>query len=422
MVDVVIAGTTSAAESRDALHGPFWLSPSVGYVVLLLTNDFDLAVFKTSDSGATWTEQDSLNSPQGNAIRSNAAWYDRETPGNNGTLIHLAYLDSTLNQGLYVAFDTADDTYGTIRVVDGLVTSSTSDDTDVGVTVSKSGRVYMCVRADFEEDAAARHSMTSSNDLFATDLQAEDSPYSADEEVVKLYPGSAADEDDICAVVFDAINQDLEFWKYDRSGTSWGVTVIDASILVTGAEARNQKGFYDAAIRHSDEHILVAYWNDRDVATGDLRTVDITQATPTITQEGDIHQSDDSFCAGLLINQQNDDVYVAYLGSDAGDEVQDSAVVCYFKLSVNGMTDWGTEQTYGIENANLRIVRAGHTVGDDGGRVMPAWYSESITDLLVNDGNDVEIAAVAAAGDALIGANMTMGPQVIPIPTQVSGY
>ena len=413
---VGVGGTSTAI--RYGLHGPFWTSPSVGYVVIQVANG-SIDVQKTTDSGATWTVQDPDFNPNDANTRSNAAWYDRETPGNTGTLIHIAWVVHPNVR--YVAFDTSDDTFGTIRTVDILTISLTSADSDVGITVSKSGRVYVCARGDFEADAEnTDHSMRSSSDLFASNNEFETSPYSADEEQMRLFPGTDADEDDISAVVFDAINLDLEFWKFDATANSWSTTTIDASILVTAAEGRDQKGFFDAAVRLSDEHILVAYWNDRDTATADLRTVDITQDTPTITQEGDIHQSDDSFMAGILINQQNDDVYVAYLGSDAGDETLDAAVRCYFKLSVNGMTSWGSEQTYGIENTVLDMVMAGHTIGDDGGRVMPVWFNFGGSLDKVNDGNDIEIAAAGAPAAATPVAVHDFS--VIRIPGKTVGY
>ncbi len=423
MADRVISSAIGSTDTRYAVHGPFWTSPSVGYIVVHPSVGQVIDVRKTTDSGTNWTVQDPDFNPVTSNIRSQAVWYDRETPGNTGTLIHVAFVAASGGGVKYAVFDTSDDTWDTVRDVDSLTINSTGAASDVGITVSKSGRVYLCARGDFAADTEdTDHSMRSSSDLFVSNNESEASPYSADEEQMRLFPGTDADEDDISAVVFDGVNQDLEFWKFDATANSWSTTTIDASILVTAAEGRDQKSFFDAAIRHSDEHILVAYWNDRDVSTGDLRTVDITQATPTITQEGDIHQSDDSFCAGILINQPNNDVYVAYLGSDAGDEILDSNVRCYFKLSVNGMTSWGSEQTYGVENVILRMVMTGHTIGDDGGRVMPVLFYSGGTLDMVNDDNDIEIEAAPSTGDVLVGASPAMGPQVVAVPTQVSGY
>jgi hypothetical protein len=364
-----------------------------------LTNS-PIEVYKTSDSGASWSAQDGANNPAGATNRSMAVWFDQETKDNSGALLHIAFvMAAATNEVHYIQFDTSDDTWGTDRTIDSLTVSATSGDSDAAITVAKSGRVYVAARGDYEADTEnTDHSMLSSTDGFATAGTSEGSPYSADEEVVKLFPGAAADADDICAVVFDAVNQDLEFWKYDESAGTWGVTAIDATSSVTGAEARSYKGVFDAVSRHSDEHILVVYWNAVDSATGDFRCVDITQATPTITQKANIDtDTDDSSFPSLLINQQNDDVYVAYCGSDTGDELLLVTVICYFKKSDDDMTSWGTEQTYGIENDDLRMTSLGRTIGNSGGRIMPAFYDDDDVDIFVNDGNDVEIAAADGA-------------------------
>ncbi len=405
MADVTIHPTAvSLTNERDALHGPYWINPTTGYVITL-DNNGHIQTRKTADSGATWALQDAAGEPPDIGNRSMSAWYDKETPENTGTLIHIAYVN-TNNDVRYIQFDTSADTYGTERTVDSLTISSSSTDQDCSVTVSKSGRVYVAARGDFEQDTEnTDHSMRSSSDGFASDNVSEASPYSADEEVVKLFPGADADEDDISAVVFDAINQDLEFWKFDASVNSWSDTAIDTAISTTGTEGRLYKGLFDAVIRQSDENILVAYFNDFNSTTGDFKCVDITQATPTITDKTDLHTDiRQSGFPSILINQQNDDVYVAYAGSDADDETLTSTVRVYFKKSDDGMATWGTEQTYGILNDDIRTTSLGRTIGGEGGRIMPAFHNEDLSDALINDGNDVLIPPQKTfTVDALIG-------------------
>jgi len=141
MADVTIAGgVVGLTENRDAFHGPYWKSPSVGYAIFQEAQDIE--VWKTADSGATWTQQDQANEPGDSNNRSISVWFDQETPGNNGNIIHIAFVITSSNTSSYVQFDTSDDTFGTIRTVDSLTISNTSTDSDIAVTVSKSKQSF----------------------------------------------------------------------------------------------------------------------------------------------------------------------------------------------------------------------------------------------------------------------------------------
>ncbi len=396
MADVTVDDSVQTAiNQRAALKGPYWTSESVGYIV---TQDEDEAiiVLKTANKGASWAEQDASNAPASTNNTSMAACFDQETKGNTGTLIRIAWQQHTDDEAHYIEFDTASDTFGTDRTTDSLTVDATNSNTEVSICVAKSGKVVVSYRADFDGDTEnTHHSMRSSSDGFATNNESEKSPYTSAEERMQLMPGAAADEDDICAtVMLLGTANSLEFWKFDASANSWSTTAIDTDILISSATS--EKLFFDTVSRHSDEHILCVYFNDFDDTQGELRCVDVTQATPTITAKTNLHSDvDDSFWVGIMINQQNDDVYAAYLGSDAGDEVINSELVCYYKLSTDGMGIWSSETTYGVLLDDLRAVSGGHSVGNAGGRWMPAFFNTDLNDVLVNDGNDIEIAAVA---------------------------
>lgn len=396
MADVEVVtdspGVSAFINERDSMNGPYWTSPLVGYIVQS-DNNSDTEVWKTDDGGASWVEQDTANNPDSVNNRSMAVWFDPETPGSTGTLIHIAVVRTNDNQVDYISFDTSDDTFGTLRVVDLLTILAGSNVSEVGITVSKSGRVYVTARGNAAGDIEdTDHSMRSSSDNFASNNESEASPFTSDEEIIKLYPGADADEDDICAVVYDRGNSDLEFWKFDASANSWSKTAIDNTVSINLVEAALYKGGFDAAIRHSDEHILVVYWTDVDDPNGDFKCADITQATPTITGKTNLDtDTDDSFLAAIQINQQNGDIRVAYVGSDDGLEVWNDTVRVYFKLSTDDMDSWGSEQSYSVQNDDLRAISAGHSVGNDGGRWMPVWFNDDDVALWVNDGNDVEI-------------------------------
>ncbi len=427
MADVLIDGATMGLlHNAWGAYGPFWTAPDTGYIVVLSVAT-ELEIHKTTDSGATWAETDGASAPgQGDfEIRSIGAYFDQETRGNSGTLIHVAYVHSGDNAVYYTSFDTADDTWdGTPVSIDLLTVSAISSDSHVSVTVAASGRIYVATTGDLDvhvEDTD--HSMRSSNDFFAADNQSESSPFSSDEEQIILLPdGVAADSDDICAVVFDFINEDMEFWKYDRTGTAWSKTTVDTDIAGNSFFWR-QFRLFDATTRHSDDAIICAYHTngDQDSALQDLRTAEITPATPTVTPKADVITATDDWSSPcIFINQQNNDVYVGYAGSDDGTEDIFIAVRMYFKISDDDMGSWGTEQAYGILNDDLRITHAGHMVLDAGGRYMPIFWNEDLDDLLVNDGNDIEIAAAAPVG--IIPAASVENTNIIKTPDRMIPY
>ena len=182
MADVDVLATANVlTNERYAIAGPFWTSPSVGYIVLQDV-DSNIDVFKTSDSGATWAAQDTANNPASFGTRSMGVYWDKQTKDESGALIHIAWVEPTSSEVHYISFNTADDTYGTNRTVDALTISGTSGDSDVSICIAKSGRIYICARGDFEQDTEnTDHSMLSSDNSGAT-WDARTAPYSADEE------------------------------------------------------------------------------------------------------------------------------------------------------------------------------------------------------------------------------------------------
>ena len=374
MADVNINAALSANSTAGDVPNQWSTSPSILYSLMDDGTGSDLIMKKSTDKGATWTEQDAANSPGAN-LTSAASCADWDTPGDSGTLIHVAWLQTSDDELHYITFDTAADTWGTDRTIDALTVSATVTSSDVAITKAKSGRVYVAGRGDFAGDTEnTDHSMLSSTDNFATAGTAETSPYSSDEEIIKFFPGADADTNDICAVVFayHLTGFALEFWKYDDSAGTWGVTTIDRAMDNGPQDARLEKTFFSASLRHSDQHVLVVYFNTSNSRTGDFKSADIAQAVPTIRGKTDLHSNvGSSLYSAVTIDQISDDVYVAYCGSDDGSESLFSAVTCFYKLSTDGMREWGSEAAYGVRADDLRGVWSPNTITSAGGRFMP---------------------------------------------------
>ena len=91
----------------------------------------------------------------------------------------------------------------------------------------------------------------------------------------------------------------------------------------------------------------------------------------------------------MMINQQNDDLYVAYTtGTTTGS-------ILYKKSDDDGGT-WGAATAMSATSDDHRLIMGGTSVGDEGGRWQPIWFNDDLIDLVTNTDNSVEISAVSA--------------------------
>jgi hypothetical protein len=317
-----------------------------------------------------------------------AAWYDKETPGDAGTLVHIAWSDSDDNV-LYATVDVSDGTVGTIRTVDtGVTIGTTSSLERVAITKTVSGNIIVAFSTQVEIECYK------SSDNFATagtDI-ADVFETATEEDWVLLFPADV-DAGDACALFWDRSADEISLKMYDDSGNTWTETSISGS-MVDDANHMNM----DGSIRHSDNHLLMAAHSDDDTTTDDLKTWDLTVnsiAAPTVTAKTNVvtDQAESAQCS-VFINQQNDDVYVAYLKGGTWTATVDVV----FHKSANGMGTWAGESAYSESAADdFRLVHAGRTVGDAGGRYQPSFYDDDDLDIYINETNDVEIAAADGA-------------------------
>ncbi len=394
MADVIIHGSLFPFTNDTDQLATFTTGPLTAYVIFQDSSGDLLEVWKTADGGATWAEQDHAGQPAGTFPHAFSAYFDQETKDNNGTLIHMAWAHPVDNAFYYVTFDTATDTWGTRRTVDSLTVSSTEEDSDCSIAVGANDKVYVLCRGDRTADVEdTDHSFRSSTDNFVSNNESEKSPYTSNEEKFKLIAGQAADANDMAAVGFDFINQDLDFWKFDASLNTWSSTSIDDGLVWPGSTGLFYKS-WDVTTRFSDGKSLLIYRTERDSATGDMKSFEIDHATPTITEKADLSTNkDDQWMVAILINQQNGKVYVAYIGADSGAEAIGSTAKVYYKVSDDSMDSWGTEQAYSTILDDIKGLALGHSIGDPGGLMMPVYFNDDLNDCGVNADNTISIAS-----------------------------
>ena len=366
--------------SGDLLHGPYWINTSTAVVVFVDSNS-DLIFARTTDEGTNW----SSTTIDTGVVKSVDAWFDKETPNDAGTLVHIAWLDTVSGEAKYRTVDVSNGNLGTLRIVSAATIDADIDDNRVAITKSRNGNLYVgfyCNSADnkdFRRSVDSGVNWTSRAGLY--EVAAADTA-----DWALAYPANTGDNADVAAIYWDISASQLSIKMYDDSLNSWTETVIESSVPGNSTYKN-----IDGAMRVSDGHILIAYHSAVDSSLDDLRTRDITPdsiASPTITSKTNIF-TDQAASAqvALFINQQNNDVYVAYF---KGGNWLVSVDLVYHK-STNGMTAWGSEQSYSVGTDDYRLVSSGRTATSSGSRFMPSFYDDDEVDILVSEANDVLI-------------------------------
>jgi hypothetical protein len=387
MADTTVESSViSSLNARSlGLQGPYWINKDTAIIIFLnLTGG--LAFARTTNGGANW----STTEIDGAVVTNFACWFDQETPGDTGTLIHIGWLNDTNNDASYVDMDISDGSQGTIRTIDaGLTVEANPVNNRIAITKTVSGNLICAFSTQTEIECYK------SDDNFATAGTAIADPFetATEEDWLLLYPANTGDDNDACGIFWDRSANLISIKMYDDSENDW-----TESIFANATDSSTYINM-DAAVRHSDNHILVAFHTNGDSSTDDLQTWDLTVDSidsPTETFKSFIFTDQaESAQVAVLINQQNDDVYVSYL--KGGTWLSETDVV--FHKSDDGMSTWGSEQAYNETTDDNRLVHGGRTIGDSGGRIQWSWFNDDLTDIFVNLVNDIEISAI---GDNII--------------------
>src|SRR3990167_5420162 len=383
MSDITVESSASAATEARHRRMLVWTTTDIGYVIYQDNAAF-IVYRKTIDGGTSWGAPVTIDSSDDDSWD---IWFDKWTPGDTGTLIHIWWLDAGNHDIRYRTIDTNNDALGVIRVVfDGVSFSAVAfrDNGALSGVKARGGNLYF----QFWGDSSGEHGFARSvNGGVTWTARTDGADSNIVDEVILLPDAVSAGFQDICMIYWDRTNNQLSLKKYDNSANSWTETLISAGMTDSNAVLQ-----IDAVLRHSDGNIIVAAWNATDVVTADLQCWDIAVATPTITAKTNIvTNTDDCVCCALFIDQFTDDLYCAYLGNEDGSEVYQATLTVFYKKSTDGGGSWGAQTAY-QENAadDMRAIQAGHsTPGAIVGRFEPVFFNDDLADLFVNKNNSV---------------------------------
>lgn len=380
--------TLSAGGSGDdssGLWGPYWISPLAGMVVTHYSGSDVRAIF-TTDGGATWDETTVITAA---TIEHLACWFDRETPGDGGNLIHVTYSDSATPDVSYRNVNVLTQAMSTEVAIDtGVTVSATNADNRSAITKTRSGNLIVAFDTDNEiecyRSVDGGASWVDIADVYET---------TGAKDWCLLYPASTDDDDDACAIFWDASADAISTKMWDNSAGTWTETAVLSSMIEDVTHIS-----MDAAVRHSDGMIFGAAHEDEASSGDDLQTFTVLPnsiASPVVAAGTNIYDNEaqSSQCA-VLIHQPTGNIYVAWLG---GGTWQTSVSILY-KISTDSMATWGSEVQYNTTDDDYRRVQSGRTVGGTGGRYLPVFFDDDDTDVYCNDSNGLTFGAVGSTG------------------------
>ena len=369
--------------------GVVWASLIDGYVVFVeLTSR--LRLYKTEDGGENWSLLSTLT-PSASSMRVYALWFDKWTPGNTGTVLHITFCSDTTpgttRDGIwYIGWDTSDDTYAQSEI---RLTATNPLCNRASIVRAKGGR--LSIAQTWNRPTAGGDTVAyfyTSDDEGAT-WQArttfQESTGNAPADVYLLMPGNEADEDDLWAPYFDVSTDELSLYVYDDDGDSWSETSIDSSgFTITGNEVGRM---LQASIRHSDGHMIIVISTKQLDAAADIRVYDVNGAG-SITAKTDCGVNISKTGIALTIDQNTDYIYVMYCDATGGT----AAIDIYYVKSIDGGGSWSAPVKLNTTSDSWYSISADWSVGSYGGRLMPVFFQALDDDAFVNFDNAFDLA------------------------------
>lgn len=385
----VETATLSVTDLDNSMWGPYWSDKDTG-VIIFVNSSTDLTFRRTTDAGVTWSAQNVI---EAGTVEHVACVPSNQRSGGTAGTVHCAWLESTTNLK-YVPIDISAGTAGTIRTASSSLTVGTSGNL-LRVSITETANGNLLIAGSTQANTFAYRSTDSGANWTSVTSPMESA---TEEDFLLLFPANTADGADATAIFQDRSENLLSVKMYDDSANTWTETAMSNT---TGDPIVESATYYniDGTVRHSDGKLLICAHQNDVASLDDIYTWEITAdsiASPTVTNKADVltNTVESSQCA-IIINQQNNDVYVGYLigGTWA------ASVDARYKLSTDDMATWGSETAYSEAAADdLKLIQGPRSIGNEGGRMMFTFFNDDLNDIFVNLTNDIEIAAAAVGG------------------------
>lgn len=350
------------------------------------------AYSKTVNGGRNWSNPVLLTAQTdcSNVV----VWYDRWTPGYDGTLINVAFLENG-NDIYYENLDIAnsDSQQGEVLAVNRSTSGHTASTDDLSITVGTDGKIYIAHQSSIASSTSGLVYSTNGTDWSDAAQEGLDD---ATADFVMVTPLADAD---VMLVRWDVSADDIQSKIYDSSANTWSESWADIdtnAIDDPNASAANpHRKTWGVLTNPINLNVYIAYVDNAGLAaaTPDIRTAIFNGST--WTNKTDVITDTNSIMdVAIGFDRNSGDVYVSYLRGSS-----DTTNNAYYKISTDAMTSWS------LERGKLTILE------DDGKAIYMNLISSETFGLVVHDDDDNDdffgtVADVGSVSSVILLTNM----------------
>lgn len=334
--DVLVAQTTGLVQFNGA--GAQWLIQTPAGVVYLVYVDTgsDVAFKKSTDYGLTWSNPTVVFAGTVTAV---AVWYDRWSDIAAG-LIHIAYQESATDDTLYRTINTeSSDALSTQTSI--FAGTSTATGGWLAITRARGGNVYCYTCIDAGAEGGFFRLPNANVPNGAWDAARTNPEALATSDMALLFPGFAADNQDIMCIFWDASANEISRYVHDDSANTWAETSIATSM--TDQAATTAFPHFDGFVDIANSRLVIAAWSAVDTLNADLRCWTVTESAITEVTNVVLNSTDDQGLVAITLDTATDDWYCFYGGKSDGSETFLTSINIYYKVSTDNGTTWGPE-------------------------------------------------------------------------------
>jgi len=353
-----------------------FVSDQVGYVFYQDSRAASLCYSKTTDGGTSWSSPVDMT-PAQYTYRSRSIWYDKWTPGDTETRIHIIVDGYDYDDVDYYWLDTSDDTYGGPTLVRTGLGQYNAPNMAGMVTKSTEGYLFsVCADAgpnvyfDKSENGGSSWSSIDPGYSFLNDGN----------DHAQLLP--LADGDVIC-IYFDVSAGTLHSFRWDEGTDSWD----SSGNVVTVLTGLNHIDYYNAwgGVQKDGEYdVYLAINNALNNASADLVCYKYTASSNSWASQGNIYTDigTANMDVKLVVDANKGDLYAIYSRG-----TWEATVDIYYKKSTDNGVNWGTETQVSSSTADDWRTISTNFRSDE--RIYAVWFDDDDDDLFGNTVADI---------------------------------